>query len=343
MGEQSEKPAVRVDNSIGDFTGFGKVSERFFAMVQSGLGPIFSPVGDRWRNFHQRKDTDKAIEQMRAEGLAPTSAELTIDGRTNLRMKFESLQVQQRREAIAVGAAIEMPETAAALPPPDQDDMPEIEGEWIDHYWDLAGRISSKGKQVLWSRILSRAAFGQVISARTLTLLSTLSGEEARELERLAQYLVALPEDGRLVSGIFYQVARRQLSKEKQTLLDTANIELVRRSKSNASGLFAAIGILLESGFAFGFHQRPKNGVITFEVAGERFSITGNVTAIAPSSIDSHGFVSFGSGVGISPIGREIFDLISAQPDPDWLPHLAAAFSAHDWQLLDKDGNPISR
>ncbi|RJG46445.1 DUF2806 domain-containing protein [Mesorhizobium sp. DCY119] len=341
MNDDPDSKPAPIIGQVTDLLGAGAVASRFLTMVERGIGPLLGPLADRWKNKHIRADADRFFSDMNSKGLAPTSAELTIDGRANLRVSFETVRQQENREAIAVEGLIEAERIAGELPPPS-DPLPDIEAEWIDHFWDLAGRVSSEGRQALWGRILARSAAGRFTSARALTLLSTLSGEEARQLERLAQFTCRFEIDEVVTGfGLFRRIPS-PLQDSDRAILEEANARLFEKMQPLSQRLFGSIGIFVEDGFAFSFQQRPRGDVIRLALAGRSFRLHGRSRLISPLPGDTHGFVGFGSGVEISPIGAEIFELIRIEPNHEWLRILAGAFAVLGWQLCEADGSPVA-
>lgn len=326
--------------NVTDLLGAGSIADRLLTFLERGIGPFFRPVSDSWANFRTRRDASLQIDELRKEGLLPTGATVEVNGRATLRVEMSNIREQENREAIGKAAVGEAAALLGATAAAETEVLPEVDLDWLDQYWDLAGRINSEGRQRLWGRILARTAFGQGTSARTLNFLSTLSSDEAQQLERLARYGVRIRQDGYSGYGILRGVASRSLSPRSavQTALNSVNGRLDELLLPLSQRHFGSIGIFVETGWAYPFSVRPNDGQLNFSIAGRDFHLRGRNGAIVPIAYDQGGLVGFASGVEIAPLGEEIFDLINAEPDEAWLSILAEGFAIHGWDLLREDG-----
>ena len=67
----------------------------------------------------------------------------------------------------------------------------EVNEDWIYRWRDAAGQVSSEDMQVLWGKVLAgEIRHPGAFSLRTLDFLRNLSPDEARLIERLAQFVV---------------------------------------------------------------------------------------------------------------------------------------------------------
>jgi hypothetical protein len=334
MGDDGNQPKV-VGNNITDILGVSGVTDRLLTFVERGIGPLGKPLVDRWRNRNQRKDLSLEIRALRDEGLVPAGAELTLDGRAAARIAFERIREQDNREAVAV-EAIEEFRQFGDEEASHKEALLDAEPEWLDHFWNLAGRVTSADRQALWGRILARSAAGRLTSARALTLLSMLSGEEAHELERLAGFICSYQigdgfADAGIMTEIFFApgVAPSGLQEVNARLLKLANSPFFQ--------LFGSIGLLVEGGWAWSAHPKPEGGVVRLAIAGKKYRIVSAERAVAPGSFEIHGFVIIGQGQGLSPIGREITSLIKAQPSTEYTRLLADGFRHCGWRLEEAE------
>jgi hypothetical protein len=329
MGDDKGDRQV-IGNNITDLLGASGITDRFLTFVDRGVGPLGKPFVDRWRNRNQRKDLPLDIQVLRDAGLVPTAAELTLDGRAVARIAFERIREQDNREAIAV-EAVEQLHQIGQDHTPQTEALADVEPEWLDHFWDLAGRVTSADRQALWGRILARSALGHVTSARALTLLATLSGEEARELERLAGLTVSYSTGDFAHTGIMTELNETRMLGLSD--LKKVNARLLEMANSRYFQLFGSIGLVVEGGWAWSVHPKPESGAITIAIAGRNYRIVAAEAAVVPGQHDTHGFINIGHGRGLSPIGSEIVSLINAEPSAAYTRLFAEGVRHFGWRL----------
>ena len=107
---------------------------------------------------------------------------LSLPERVVNRSKYQELRKQQNIESVCANAAEELS---------GESKIPENkpEPEWINHFFDIAEKISTEDLQYWWGKILA----GEItkpgsFSLRTLETLKNISRQEAENFVKLGQY-----------------------------------------------------------------------------------------------------------------------------------------------------------
>jgi hypothetical protein len=280
------------------------------------------------------------MTELRQEGFELGEIDLTLGERTKLSVTARHMREQQNREAIAMQSVGEV----KLLGSPDSNNWrpAEIEMEWLDRFWRLAGEVSNEDRQVIWGRVLARRFIGQPFSARALDTLATLSGEEAAHLERLAPFIYECDIDDYADIGIIHDwnigPGHGDLLHEHEQILIKKTLEA---TGSIEADLFGSIGIYLEKGWAHGLRLKVTNGELTFLLAKRRYFVFPNAAPVEARNPGDYGLITLGNGHGVSQLGREIFSLIPVAPNARYLALLASALRDRGWGLRDQDGGTI--
>lgn len=335
MGEENKLPALL---QVTDVIGAGKVFENLFQLVERGVGPLFRPWLDARHNTQLRVDLGKQIDDLNVRGFDIDSADLSIDGRMTANIRMRARKEQNNREDIAIQAISELRSRFDGKIESEelQDfDIPDV--DWLDQYWDLAGRISSHGRQLLWARILARAATGQIVSARSLHLLSTLSRDEAEMLSAMASYAVRSSAADVEVYGILTEVrySKGQLETGAAKLLAEANLVIGKSLSARAGALFGSIGLLVENGWKYGFYCQPVAGRISLSIANHPFFLRAVDAPLERYAAENSGHVSIGGGIQLSPVGADLLALVEAELDLQWLKSVQQAYRAIGLELFE--------
>jgi uncharacterized protein DUF2806 len=251
------------------------------------------------------------------------SAELTLGERAAVRLTAETIRKQDNREAIAVEAVHEHISAIEHQPPAAAPDI-EIEPEWLDRFWRLAQDVSDRDMQAVWGRILARQAQSpSKYSARCLEALSLLSKQEAQRLEHLSKFVCSSAMAD--ANHHFFLFNPQQLKSDQDTKEITNKIHKLvgntSRSVFGPAGLFTDSG----SGWAQSIHVEVKDGKAPLSIARSSFAI------YYPTATNCVDYI--GSGLGISPLGAEIFSLIESEPDPTYVEPITAALLAYGLKL----------
>lgn len=105
---------------------------------------------------------------------------------------------QLNRERIAERAIEDLSQNYSSITGPDAQDR-DLEPDWVNYFWEKAGSVTDEDMQGLWARVLTRKVVGHGVSLRTLDLLRTLSIEEARVIEKLSKFRIAIGPDHRFM------------------------------------------------------------------------------------------------------------------------------------------------
>ncbi|OJF91048.1 DUF2806 domain-containing protein [Pararhizobium antarcticum] len=311
-----DENAVEKTSSTGaiDLFGIAGFSEYLANPIIRGVGKALEPLWDRVHNAAKRADFSAWDEALKLRGYHPETVQLTLGQRADVQILAKSIQRQDNSEAIAA-AAIDY--ARHEFDPGDTLEIPILDTSWIDKFWSLAQDVSDAETQIFWGNVLARASFGQgQLSPRALTLLTTLVGDEARAIERLAPMVIRLENfQGHWDVGLMtsLRVPYPLEAGSKLAAFKTKPRELIGGFEHD---LFSSIGLYLEEGYAHDFIQAPfpdRDNLIEFSIGATRFSINGSFRT------DEFGNLPLGSGTGISPLGNEIFGLVKAEADPAYV------------------------
>lgn len=178
----------------------------------------------------------------------------------------------------------------------------------------------------------ARKAAGHGISLRTLDLLRTLSTEEAQIIEGLSKYRIAIGPDHRYwrntVGLLLFpeirletdpQEAPERISVRGNEVISKDGIPADNRCRDLIGNPFAhvlePIGIYLSNSRLYSFALNWTSKPLPVQVGDSSFLIHG----LPGRSEDDFSLVRFGSGIGFSQIGWEVFCLAKSEPSPDFL------------------------
>jgi hypothetical protein len=310
MSKESNESRALVQ--ISDILGLSRGLEMLAQAIERGAGQVFAP----W----QRKRIAKAeianyenwTRALERTGLAPKAAELSLSDRASVRVVADDIRRQDNREAIAAEAIADVRQ---AIESKIELISSPVDIEWIDRFWRLAQDVTDSDMQAVWGRILARRTTGvESYSARCLETVSLLSRDEISKLERLATLLLSTKISGTNSYSIVNSVRwkSKALPKEIDARLRTAAGEMHRE-------IFGPAGIALDSGsgWAHTILMDASESSAEFSLANRHYVLR------FPDSVE--GVQSIGAGLGISPLGAEIFSLIKVEPDPSYLSALEDA------------------
>lgn len=312
------------DNSlitVSDILGASKPATRLIEAIERGVGNLLQPWQSRRIAEAEISNFENWNLALERSGLAPKRAELTLQDRAAVRIVAEDIRHQQNREAVAIQATAEFKQEDETV---IESNPSAVDAEWIDRFWRLAQDVSNADMQAVWGRILARKTTGRgTYSARCLETISLLSREEVSLLERLATLLWSATVRGKQAFFIVHHV--QQLNSKAETQ------EMQARLRSIVGDLhkeiFGPAGIALDSGsgWAQSAEIDTTDGLALFSIANKSFRLT------FPNADTKTAY--FGSSLGISPLGGEIFSLISVTPNENYIAALADSFRADEIEL----------
>lgn len=319
--EGNNLPEATSRNDL-DIFGLGGIAQYLAGPIVQGIGRVLKPLVHRLDNAAQIANWNAWDEALKVKGYEASAVDLTLGERAEVRMVAEAIIRQDNREAIAIeainhGKTLTTDPTIGQLSGPDAD--------WIERFWRLAENVSQPDMQEFWGVVLARRSTGKAaFSARALEFLSTLSGDEARKLERIAKFAVShYVDQGVSDHAVMNHLSDHtdRLSGERKKELEAFNKRLHDFIGNIDTPLFGSLGIYIEGGWAHSILQKPDNGKIRFTVAGTDFE------AVIPSGhVDQHGFYYIGGSTGLAPLGREMVSMIAPEPDERYFDLLLEGF-----------------
>lgn len=323
----SEKPTRLV--AISDVFGVGKLSEseaakRLVDAIVTGCGRIVGP----WLLKREVK-TQLELQRIAEESLGKSfDAKITLDDRSRVVLTTQRLTHQQNREAIAAKAVLEL-EAESII---DEATKGDIEPDWLSHFWQKAESVGDDEMQEIWARVLSGKAVGRSYSARTLDLLRTLSKDEAKLIEGLAAYKVAIGPDHPywrtsigLVNSIRLVLPGEKKEAPERIMVrgravvdaeqDKTQSDVGRLIGNPFANVFGPMGLYVESGFSHSFGLNWNNEPLPIQIGSRKFEIVG----LKGGEGGKPEFFIFGEGIGFSQVGWEVFSLAKVPPDERFL------------------------
>lgn len=316
---------------ITDLAGLSEPLKRLIEVISSGIGNVYRP-------YLIRKTADaKAYEiKVIANAMAESKKLLThaeyedgkvkvlalieqsedfptLQHRVDARIQYRGQCEQQNVEAVCANAAEELLRETTV---PDGKPEPE----WISRFFDISSGITSEELQFLWGRILA----GEIkrpgsFSLRTLDVLRNLSRKEAENFVKLGNYILRSDEKVFYVDPTAYIFTKDG----GLTFLDILALKHA--------------GLIFEADLEFSFN--PVG-------AGQMTYLTyGSLILIFEREKDTQ---KLGSGIGLlTPVGIELLELITVQPDMEYLQFVGKRFAADGvkpaWApILGMVGNQIS-
>ncbi|QWG16588.1 DUF2806 domain-containing protein [Bradyrhizobium sediminis] len=324
MANDEEKSLVR----ISDLFGAAKPLEQLVSAIERGIGSFMRPIQKRRETKADVAAFDDWNEALTRTGLAPKSAELTLGDRATIRLTAEVARKQQNRESIAVEAVNEYVHSLEDLSDPAVRDS-KIQEEWLDRFWRLAEDVTDTDMQAVWGRILARKAQSPTkYSARCLEALSLLSKEEALRLENLSKFVLCAKRQNAPYHFFLSNPFRlnSDLKAEEQGKKIREIIGQTYRTTFGPAGFYTDSG----SSWALDVHIDVSEGNAFLLIANTPYVIR------YPTPTTCVDYI--GSGLGISPLGAEIFSLIEIKPDPDYVEALSSALRVFGMKLERHDG-----
>ena len=340
-----EKPSLI---AISDIFGAGKIAHspaatRLIDAIIAGVGELSYP----WRVRRNSQAQIEVAKQVSAEVPSDLNVAVDLDQRVQMRLVSSDRRHQINREAIAEKAI----EDLKHVEPQSIDETldKEMEADWVEYFWKKAETVSDSDMQGLWSRILSRKAAGHNISLRTLDLLRTLSAEEAKIIETLSQYKVAIGPDHpywRNSVGLVFSpevrlegdereapenitVHGKHVVSEDGVAVDSRCRDLIGNHFPNVLG---PIGIYSDAHrihrFALNWTKEP----LPVQIGEQHFFIEG----LPGGDNKGHGLVEFGTGVGFSQIGWEVFSLAKVDTNPKFVELFRATLERRNLNLVPR-------
>ncbi len=310
MSDENEKSPAP-GSAISDLFGAGAVVRQLVGPITQGIGAYLEPLRRKRDNRAQVEIFNDWHEALIQKGFDPTNVELNLSQRAEVRLLAENIKSQRNRELIAA-ATIEHAQTDSS-PIDPQLAAPDI--DWLDRFWRIAERISDAEMQDFFGMVLSRRATCKApISARALEFLALLSGEEAKALERIASFTVAINGgDDRSTGVMRFLSGSGKLSNDCRP--DEVNRRLALYVQPLHQELFGPLGIFVESGWAENFHFYGVGpGTHRFSVADREFEVT-----CEDRDLNETRTLSLGSGTKLSTLGREIINLVKPRADVGYL------------------------
>ena len=189
---------------IKDLAGIGDPLKRLFEIIAEGVGEVSRPY------FTKKNAEATAYQtQVMSQAIAESSKLLVsadyeyVDGKIKIlassdqaskipelneraakRNEYQELRKQQNIESVCANAAEEL---AGASQVPENKPEPE----WIDHFFEIAEKVSTEDLQYWWGKILaSEIKKPRSFSLRTLEVLKNMSRQEAENFVKLGQYVL---------------------------------------------------------------------------------------------------------------------------------------------------------
>ncbi|MFB9952705.1 DUF2806 domain-containing protein [Rhizobium puerariae] len=326
--EGNNLPDVNSTSGL-DIFGLGGVAKYLAGPIVQGIGRVLKPLAHRLDNAAQIANWNAWDEALKVKGYEAKVVDLTLGERAEVRMVAEAITRQDNREAIAI-EAINHGKTLTADPSIGQLPLPDA--DWIERFWRLAENVSQPNMREFWGVVLARRSTGKAaFSARALEFLSTLSGDEARKLERIAQFsVIHYVDEGVSDHAVMNHLSDHtdRLDSERKKELEAFNKRLHEFIGNIDTPLFGSLGIYIESGWAHSILQKPKGGKICFTVAGTSFE-----AVVPPGHVDEHGFYYIGGSTGLAPLGRELIGMIAPEPDERYFDLLSEGFKIKGIEL----------
>ncbi|BAY23146.1 hypothetical protein NIES2100_29100 [Calothrix sp. NIES-2100] len=187
---------------VKDLAGISEPLKRLIEVIAEGIGAVSRPYLIK-KNAEAKAYEIRVISEAMAENrkllggadyedgkikmLASSetpSQILSLPERVTSRSEYQELRKQQNIESICANAAEELA---------NKSEIPENkpEPEWINHFFDIAEKISTEDLQYWWGKILA----GEItepgsFSLRTLETVKNLSRQEAENFVKLVQYVL---------------------------------------------------------------------------------------------------------------------------------------------------------
>lgn len=315
------------NSSSWDIFGLGAVAKQLIGPITLGVGKALGPKQRRREDRAERENFDDWDKALKRKGYQPKTVELSLGQRTEVRVLAEQIGHQRNRENIAW----ESIEHARYDVLPADPSLSEPSRDWLERFWRLAENINDSEMQAFWGLVLARRATRKAgFSTRALELLSTLTADEARDLERLARCVVTSNVDGFSNAGLvrFIGTYLQPISEAQKSEVESLAPALASILNPVRADLFGPLGLYLQSGFAHDIAMKPQEGIVTFQVAEQSFRCR-----VEAKFLDRDGLFILGTGTGISPLGAEIFGVLKSEADEDYVEILRRGFELKGLKL----------
>jgi hypothetical protein len=230
---------------------------------------------------------------------------LSLPERAEARKIYQESKKQQNIEAICANAAEELESESEV---PENKPAPD----WINHFFDMAEKVSSEDLQFWWGRILA----GEIkkpgsFSLRTLEILKNLSRKEAETFVKLSNYII---EDGSGQAFFFEELGEIT---DKSILSIPEIIELFE------AGLIVSI---TSSSFSLSLHNDQllvyASYILLFEIENNARTNSNPVIFLTKSAY-------------------EILKLITIEPDMEYVKLIAQKFNRFKQDEIKMSMSPI--
>lgn len=318
--------------SVSDLFGVGKLANspaatRLVDAIVSGVGELFFP----WR---LRRNNQAQIDVIQRYGNLLSGIrtdEIELTERTTARVLLGQKKDQLNRERIAERAIEDLSQNYSSIAGPDVQDC-KLEQDWVEYFWEKAGSVTDSDMQGLWARVLTRKAVGHGVSLRTLDLLRTLSLEEAQVIEQLSKFRIAIGPDHRFMRNtigllLYPDVTFETDIQKAPTSIVVRGSEVVEQDRvpvdfrcrdlvgNPYSHILEPAGIYLDSSRSYRFMLNWNREPLPIQVGDRHYLVKGT----PGGSGDGYAGVSFGTGIGFSQIGWELFSFASSEPSSEYL------------------------
>ncbi|MER8752429.1 DUF2806 domain-containing protein [Mesorhizobium sp. M1050] len=287
------------------------------------MGKALGPWQSRRETQAQIANFNDWAAALEAKGYPSGQIELSLGQRAEVKLVADAITRQRNRESVAwlsiEQANLDQSKKAEETLPPDYD--------WIDKFWRIAENISNENVQSFFGLVLARKTLsGSCFSMRTLDVISTLSGDEARDLERLAQFVVrTTTSDIEAAYAIICSISFE--GDDLKPLMYAISAQLRSIHEPLRQRHFGSIGVFVEDGWAAPINQKIRDDQIEFYVADQKIRVTSVEGSIRPAR-HADGCYDIGSGVELSPLGVELVSMLKAKVSAAHLDVLRAGFEA---------------
>lgn len=317
---------------ISDIFGAGKIANstaatRLIDAIVSGVGELSYP----WRLRRNTSAQIDALKNFDEQLPIEIATEIDLDARSTARVSASHQRQQINRESIA-SRAIEDLKDVSTRPEDIEEESSKIEEDWVEYFWKKAETVSNADMQNLWARVLTRKAIGHGISLRTLDLLRTLSVEEAKVIERLSKFRVAIGPDHRFLRNtvgllIFPEFrfetdvseAPERIMIKGNQVVSKEDVPVDQRCRDLIGDPCAHIlqpaGIYLTSSSSYGFALNWTSDPLPVQIGDSHFLLHG----LTGGGDDGYGMIHFGYGIGFSQIGWEVFSFAKSEPCQEYV------------------------
>jgi hypothetical protein len=286
-----------------------------------GIAAVSSFATSRWRNGIAIKNYQDWQAVLGPDGISPDNASLSLTERADVQVEFNRVRGQAHIEEVGFHA---VEEHRAALEDGKRETGVPIEEEWLENFWGIAARISSEDRQKLWGRVLSRESLlPGSISLRTLKFLADLTSSEAAKLQAIASCSYFCPDtetgpECGLINAIYPNAFTGHTNGHSSVSIPW-NTLAPRHDE-----IFVPAGFWLQSGgFAHTLHVPPSNEA-RLKIGNRWFVIRMDYGNFQLENRNDRG-VSIGVSTQITALGREVLELIEADPSSAYIAALRTA------------------